>query len=716
MDINALRVFDSIYKLELTEKDYEQLEVESNDFEKTGLYIQTIKKDNAICVSHDDKHKIIIKKLDTISGIKLVPRSRVMFKTLIKMVNLPEEIYTLHQIAQYRALDKRIKFVANNLEQLKDRICDRFTDDHPKNLGDMYEDLYYDSETREKNSKLRPALIEKQLKAIYWLFDEEYKEEIVESRPNIPKIIKVFSRNNRRLAIFQEVEDYEKQRGGCMYGNRYSEHVNRVVFKIKTYKPKNPEYNYVSPNREMYIPDSWGENCSIWIDDDMYERLTPGELKVFSKTIEDDDEFYLLNADKYNKQKEAIRLELLSAKRKELEEQAEHQLKARVTEQFKNGKVVRQGITFTKKSMSYEGFEIKSNMLGQYLNGYSVLEQKEPNFNEIFCGFVDYVLKPEVHHSQMDWSDTTVGFQFEGKAQIQVNKVKITIEKIKNNVFVNDKRIRIIDVSSVVKDALNYKSQEEYDKWLQYTGRVNLTLQKALKDGGLQFELRFDNTDDNDLTTGYNSRDTTKMLLSIPIRREDNGKLFATIKDKEYKVKHTQSLFDLTKDIDSCRMGRSGGGYLQRTIKLLYRAVDGLSPKEIGEVIKEGKKEYLAMVKKIRKSNEIKIKKSQDFIKHAVKITKAERTKDDDGYIVKGLSGMVYYVGDNMSVHTVKNNKSDKYLCIVDDWVDDEGEEWRTNDRVAKRLLALSKDQKVAKEIYDNGDHVDKHWLDIMEE
>lgn len=713
MDINALRVFDSIYKLKLTEKDYEQLEYEMNDSDKTGLYIQTIKKEYAICVSHDEKHQIIIKKLKAKDNIKITPRSRVMFKTLIKMVNLPQEIYVLHQIAQYRALDTQIKYVVNNLEQLKDRICDRFTDDHPKSLGDMYCDMYGGYDEREKNQKLKSELVIKQLKAIHWLFGEDYKEEIVESRANIPKIIKVFSRNNRRLAVIQEWEEYERQRGGCMFGSNYVEHIDRVVFRIKTFKPKNPEYNYVSPNREMYMPNNWRENCYIWLDDDMYEKITEGELSVFSKTISD-DEFYLLNADKYNRQKEAIRLELLSAKRKEIETKAKQKLKESVWKQFKGGKVTRHGITFTKKSIECEGYIVKCDRLGRYLEEHNVLEQEQPNFNNIFCGFVDWILEPEVRHSSYSWEDTTVNYNFKGKAEIKVNKLNITLEKIKNNLFVNDKRIRMIDVSRVVKDAINYDSQTKYDEWIKYTSRVNLDLQKALNDGGLKFELKFDNTKDNDLTDGYSN---SKMLLSIPIRREDSGKIYGTINNNEYKVKNVPSLFDLSKDIDSSRLGSSGGGYLQRTIKLLYRAFDNISSKEIGEVIKNGQKEYIEMMKRIQKENDEKIKRSKEFIKHAVKITKAERTKNDDGYIVQGLSGIMYFVGDNLSVYTVNDNgKTEKYLCIVDDWADDDGEEWRTNDRIAKRLLALSHDKKVAKEIYNRGDHVDKHWLEILEE
>jgi hypothetical protein len=120
MDINALRVFDSIHSLSITEEEFTDLEIEQKHTERTGLYIRCVRFDYSIGVSHDENHKIIIREIKK----KFPVPSRVLFKTLITFDELPEEIYTLHAIAQYRALDIDMKFRADNLEELKDRICE----------------------------------------------------------------------------------------------------------------------------------------------------------------------------------------------------------------------------------------------------------------------------------------------------------------------------------------------------------------------------------------------------------------------------------------------------------------------------------------------------------------------------------------------------------------------------------------------------------------
>ena len=121
MDINSLRVFDSLYKLKISEQEFSEIEDEIRHEERTGLSIKAVKKGFSICVSHDEKHKVIIKKIE-FDGKLPQPKSRVLFKTLILFEDLPDEIYTLHQIAQYRALDTEIKRVANTMEDLKDKI------------------------------------------------------------------------------------------------------------------------------------------------------------------------------------------------------------------------------------------------------------------------------------------------------------------------------------------------------------------------------------------------------------------------------------------------------------------------------------------------------------------------------------------------------------------------------------------------------------------
>ena len=702
MDINALRVFNSIHNLGITEQEFKEIEEEQNYTEKTGLYIQAIKKGYSICVSHDEKHKILIKDISEYRTTPK-PKSRVLFKTLINFSELPTEIYTLHQIAQYRALDTEIRYVANNIEELKDRICDRFSDKYPKELGGMYDDSYsYGIEEREKNKELKIRLAIKQMEAIFWLFGEDYKNFKMElTRKNVPRIIKVFSRNNRRVAIIQINEEFDKQRG-VMYQERWTEQIERTTLKIQTFTPRDRRYNYVCPNRELYLPtDYYSEKGQIWVDDDLFEKISAEELKVLASKY---DGWILLTADEYNKQKSALRIELISARRKSQEEEAEEKLVSSIKEQFKAGKVVRQGIAFTEKSISYNGLIITGSKIGEYLTQNNIILQERPYFNDIFEGYIDYILKLDVFCNYYN-HNRTIFCRFMGKEKISIGKIKITIEKINNNIFINNHRICQDDLRGVIKEAINCDRQKDFEEWVSYTSKVNLKLQKALKKGGIDFELKIDNTNDNGLKYKAGG-----MFLSLPLTRK-KGRNYVLITSKEYKVKDTKALFDLEKNIDSCRVGYSGGGYLQRTIRLLYKAIDGITPKEIGDLIKSGRKEYRKLVAKIEEEKRKRLERSKEFVAHAVRITKAKRVHK--GYFVNGISGTTYFVGNDLEVWTIKNGKQHTYLCIID--IGTDRDDAGRNDAIAKRLLALSKDKVVAKEIYDKGDKMDKWWREIAE-
>jgi hypothetical protein len=699
MDINALRVFNSLYDLGITENEFKEVENEQEHTERTGLSINLVKKGKIIGVSHDEKHQVVIK--ETKCSIKPAPNSRVLFKTLITFVELPKEVYVLHQIAQYRALDTDIKYIANNLEELKDRICDRFIDEYPKELGSIYDEAYDDFDEREKNKILKGKVAEEQLKALFWLFDEDYHTfEPTEARENIAKIVKVFSRNNRRLAIIQTNANWKKQRGGFFKARR-TEQIKRTTFKIITFTPRDRQYNYVCPNREVYIRE-YGGNSDIWLDEDLSGKITATELGVLSKRLKEG--FVFLTADEYNNQKSGIRIELMSAKREEQEQQARHTLVKSIQKQFGKGKVTRQGITFTKNSVSYERIILKGRMIGEYLCQQSIILQERPDFNKIFEGYVDYLLNYEI--SQDIYGNSLIkGCRFTGKEIIEIGKIKVILEERKNILFINNHRIRKEDIGTTIKRAINYNSQEQYNEFVSDTSKVNLAFQKILTQGGVSFKLKIDKTNDNCLMT---EKDEANILLSIPIVRKDN-KNYAQIDGQEYRIRDTTALLDLGKDIERHRLQ---GGYLQRTIKLLYRAIEGITHKEIGELIRNGKTEHEKMMTRIKQEQEAKLKRSEEFLAHAVKLTHATRVKN--GYFVKGLNCITYYVGDDLGVWTIKGGKQEKYLCIID--INSEREDKAgKNDCIAKRLLALSKDRVVAKEIYEQGDKMDSWWNEIQE-
>ena len=702
MDISTLRVFNSIHSLGITEEEFADLESEQTHTDRTGLYVRTIKRNYALCVSHDDlKHPIVIKKL----GKTILTPSRVLFKTLITFDDLPPEIYTLHGIAQYRTMDAEIKHKATNIEELKDRVCDRFIDGNARELGGYYDDVFYrdsrsyDPNIRDNWQTLKSELMDTQLNAIFWLFNEDYtkfNKSVKEARKNIPRIIKVFERNNRRLAIIHCTEDYEKHhQGGFNFGSSWNETIRGSRLKIQCFKPKNKEYDYVDINREIYLPINNGEITEIWLDDAMFEKIGYPELKVLSKRLFADSEVHgkkwiLLTPDEFNKKQTLIQLEVMSVARQEQEKEAIINLKRNVDKQFKNGRVERHGIIFRKDSIEYEGVKVRHPALGEHVLTYQIHLQQEPDFKEIIQNFICKLLDIGVIRNYQTDNVQTV-CNFAGEETIDIGKVKMHIKKVKNNVYINDFRIRKDDLIEVIFKAITYTTQEKFDAYLKYSSTANLALQKALANGGVTFELRFEQTTDNSLPI-----DTNAMILSMPLKRE-NGKNFTTIEGIDYKIQDLSSFLDIGTSLNTARVSGTGG-YLQRTIKLMYKSIKGISPKEIGTLIQNGQEEYRKLQAIIEKENKEKSLKADEFVRNAARVSKAKQVKD--GFAVQGLSGRIYTVNSNtLAVYEKVQGKIDRYICFVDMGTDI-GTEWGRKDGLAKRLLMLAQDLKVADEVH----------------
>jgi hypothetical protein len=697
MDINALRVFDAMRKIGLTEKDYREIEEEQARENNTGVYIQFAKKGLAVGVSHDTKHVIFIHRIP-----KAKSKSRILFKTLVRFTDLPDEIYTLHQIAEYRALDTEIKYEVEDLESLKDRICDRFADEWSKEFGEsVYEYGYHSPSDEEKHKKQYKELKEKQLKALYWLFDLDFKG-LKETREEIPTIIEVFSRKNRRVALIQE-DEIRESNPYPYYNDRREYRYRYQSIKVKTFTPSMRQYNYVSPNREMFFS-GYGREKQIWLDDNLIGKISKEELEVLVKRMEDNEEqrFKLLTADEYAKIGNLIRLEMLNAKREAEKREVREKLITKIKDNFgKEGKVVRQGITFTKDSIEYEGVKVECDKMGEYLEAMQTLNQQEPEFNRIFNNLVDWILEPSV---RTDWRDEVVKFdklEFVGRKEIIVDGIRVVMEKKGKNPYVNNFKVRGEDMGKIVKHSLHFKSQEEYDSYVRQASRMNLSIQKALSDGGIQFRLSFGQSDDNHLVGQRGGN----IDIGIQLRREDN-KNYAIIRRKKYRIKDINALFDLNKELSVSHIDR-----LQRTIRLFYKSLDGITPKEIGDIIRDGELKAAELARKIQEDYQKRIKRSESFVRHAIRLTNAQKTHK--GWLVDGKSGMTYFVDNSAKVWTIQDGKQDQYLCIVDDEDSYSSDKVHLNDSIAKRLIMLSNDVKIAKELYETGDRVDK-WFGLV--
>lgn len=112
------------------------------------------------------------------------------------------------------------------------------------------------------------------------------------------------------------------------------------------------------------------------------------------------------------------------------------------------------------------------------------------------------------------------------------------------------------------------------------------------------------------------------------------------------------------------------------------------------------------MKEKIRKSS----LKADKFVRNAVRVSKAKQVKD--GLAVQGLSGRIYTVNRNtLAVYEKVQGKIDRYICFVDLGTDI-GTEWGRKDGLAKRLLMLAQDLKVADEVHTLG--LSQNHQDLM--
>ncbi len=693
MDLLTLKVYNSLQKLGLKEKDFEVIQIELKNEVATGLYVQKVVKYSqekfAVCVDYDEKD-ILIKRVS--KGIKPKNKSRILFNTLVTFTEIPKEVFILNKLS---GEDEDIKYVANNLEELKDRITFKLTELGGKKEGNL---------NREQQAKKRKITAQEQIRAFYKLFGEEYDGKDMPSRVNVPRIIKVFQRNNQRLAIIKSREEWVDIQG-LFRRKMYEEN-----YYVATFQPSDKMYNYVSPNREfVWINDEKGE---VWLDDDVFEQVIPNEMYQYCKQVESP---VLMTAELYNEVKGQIRTALTIQQREKEEQQAKEIMSEKVEKQFKKGSVTRCGIKFTKGSITYEGIKIKSDKIGNFLISDNKLQLDEIDFNELYKDLIDYIVGIYYNYDCYP-PDIHINFDRGDIKTIKIGQINVKIERVvKRGFLINGFRISKFEVAEAVRNTINYRTQEDYDKWLDFTSKVNIRFQKALKKGFLEFKLPVKDQEDNDINDYYggNYDRLNTIDLIIPIAREGDNN-FIVLKDKKLKIKNIHSFLSLE---DCSYVYRYyGGDYIENALNQLSKAISKITTDDMVILIKEGVEN---LEKKIRKKDE-ELKqaeeKSKEFLANAIRLTRAILVQG--GYIVKGLSGMHYFIEEtNAHAYTTKDKKKDKYLCLVDITKESEEAEGqaKVNDQIARRLLMLSKDRKVAKEIYSRGDKLDKWWLEISE-
>lgn len=671
MDIITLRVINEVHGLGLTEAQLQDIETETQAKERSGQYVAARTKDSAVIVDHDEKHVIELK------DIVCPAPSRILFKTLITFKDVPDYFYTLHKIGKYRG-EVQIKYRASNIEELKDRIIKRFSDGVPHELGGEYDEVW--GSDKPKAKRLRPEAVETQLRAIYTLFGEEWTDADIPSRLNVARIIKVWSLKNRRVALFQEKECYTVDKGGGCFHN-YQD-VDRITYKIKAYCPKDKEYNYVCPNREVGLTTN-SDFMETWLDDNLFEKVSGDELEI----IMQHKVCWLLDADKYFEIQHSVKNEQRQRIRAQQAEETNELLTKNIKEQFKNGSVVRKGILFTKRSIEYEGLKLTGDDIDGYIVRNNIVFLEEPKFEDMFYDYIKEVFKI---HTDTNYYPPAITMKFHGIVQFKIGNVTVQATEEKGRLKINGLRVAREDFEEVAKSALQYETQSEYDKYVQSVSKVCLKMQRILAKGFFEFEV--------DLAPLKNK----KMVMVLPVTNDG-----IMVSGRAYKIKNVRSFCNL--DVtNSSAMWRYEGSPLQKFCNHLYKAVKGLEVQNIAKLVREGIDNYNKKVAEQKKLDQVKVEASREFLANAVRLTNAQKVKD--GYLVKGISGNEYTVNEK----TAAVYHKDEYVCIVD-MKSDKETEWGKNDIVAKRLLMLAKDMKVAREVHTLGDRMDKTWQELSE-
>ncbi len=692
MDAYGLAVYNQIHKLGFTPEDLNAV-LEETKQKHNGLAIMAKTKKAVAIVDHDKQRKILIKKP---SEINLPVPSRVLFKTVVGLMDCPEELYTIHSMVRYYRYDTIPKTASavKTLEGVKSKLAERFLKEKWVELGSTIDDQYCSYKVQDKRKKQKQELIIKQLKAIYWLFDEEYTKEgiTIPEKKNRKIITKVFQKKNYRLALFVNNENKEVK-AGSFFQPKYWKKLKGIRFYILALKAGDGKYQLLDEGREV---NSKSHGTEVWVANDLLGKLSSEELDSIAETRNEGSDWLLLDAKTYYEGlSQRIKAKMQIAKREAEKNKAISKAIDETDKKVRSGHYEKNGITYDDDTLTIGSFTLKSPKLKEHVrSSWRRIFDNEVTIRGVYKEFVNEVLDvgPKGMYGEEVISRAT------NKTFIEVNNIKIDIDATKL-ARINNKRVSRENLAEIIENAVDYETQAEFDEYVTKCSKIPLTLQKVLGVGGLSFDVHVRKTDNNTF-----SKDEY-IVFTLSMMRE-NDKNYLKIGKEKLRIKDWNSLLTAAKKTEKYDSRYEDG--LERAIHFIKLGVPEITPEQVMTLIKEGRtkaKELKRIAEEIKKKQEKenlkKLERSKIFLAKAIELTNAE--KITEGFLVKGASNVLYFIrSSDANVWTTKEVcgkiKPDNHLCIVDDHYG-KGE-YLINDKVANRLLMLHKDLKTASDVY----------------
>ncbi len=580
---------------------------------------------------------------------------------------------TLNKSYFNKYLYKGHKFISIN-DIMEDEVADAFQKAYSVSLS---------------NKEFKKLSIEKVLDKVHFSYNNFYNFDRVEFIKDIlltkskikvsPEVVKIreFFKNktthtgwSTTFVFVKKVYEINDKRFAII------ENIINDKIKIIGITPANDLYNYIDENRFIYMEDFYN-SCTnpYWFAFDILENMADfeqyadtyrkyvvnnrkAEISVNNQYI---DGASLLSAG--NK----IKLELKKKEREHLIIDAKNN-KWKIDIKNMNEKpLVQNGISFKDNVMKYEGITLNTNGLfsfKKYFKQKSVDDLADYNsvlnnfFSNISIYFMEQYPSGNTWNNELNKSYITKDIWDEKSISFTLDKKEITISRKNNFYYINDIRINKMEIYECLEHILCHQEVDKYETFLKSVSKCS---------------LKFHNAIANNIKKSFN-RDT----IELKIKRKKNRNYLLVGKD-EYNISNTNELINF----DVYNMN-------EFVIKLLTYVNIPLI--KIKPLIKEAKERF-----------ENALKKSEEFLKKAIKIVSAEKKtmyySGDrvEGYFLTGKSGNGYLIEDKetFKVYEVKGETLE-YRCIIDKTKKGQ----MGKDALVSRLFALKNDVMVANEVH----------------
>ena len=646
MNITELKIKNAIYDFGLTDDQISKIEQSFSECKgrqgttfvvKTEDYVFGIKFD-----SYDRKPTIIMKDSDQISVLPttIIGRWRLQYTPTAedsdKIELLHDCLIEGRRYRSYNSDDTENSIVtANNTAEIKEQL------------------QAYILDLKSGDSDTYKSISDDFLKAIFWAFDKELPENILEWErdDSVRKILYVFEQNNIRLSLSK---------------NSYGDN-----FKLQKFTPEDEEYNYIDVNRYFL------DKLYVW-DDIEESEIEEGYIRKCGSTYH----FKLINAEQYKHTQRKYRLKVQKEKEEqELKERLKDEAEKRLEEMTPETEIQINGIVFTGRGIKYAGQEI-TGTFEEINKGWRSISSWGDYYREYLNSFrnpdnLDFNILYE------QFCDTLQEKEFDG--QLGSIKVKVHTEQTETKnyntltrYFINDVRINKDDIVPMLKRAICFDKAEDYEAVLNKVSKCNLQFHDLISNG---LQIKFT---ENAYSNSNYHRNTDKIMKLVVVRK--SNKNFLMIGEEEYQISDTNKLINRSIKNKNQRYTPTFS-----ELTALFKEMFTLSDDELIVLFRDGLKEYQQAVLK-----------SEQFLKETLELFKVSEIEKDGrkGYLITGSSGQKYMLTKDLKIYAYP---SMSYICVVDK---DMGQGF-TNDKIVNRIYALANDSRVAKEIYTLKPHAE---------